>query len=514
MGYLLYESTTNPTNAAHSKDLMLELFKKLQGSALSLFTSLNYQHYYLQGGRGIEMVHALVNKFHPLDNGAFQQIIASMQSLELLDTEDLSSYKNKLKNYNLQLSWVGQEMSPSFLVFLAQSQLGKSHYESDITALQMSHTASGTSFTSLDDLCIGLEWLDKLCGLPYGGAAITLKTSSKPPPKKPNGSTVGFVVAVQDVDSSTPDNHAFHKDSWVGAINLPEAKVKLLCQMFKCVQCNLNDHTLPSCPHMKNWVIKRKPHPDNTSDKSPPETTVGGVNSVLAPQIPVDDLNNHNTEESEDLVAGHTGSVEFDLLDSLAITTINDEVSPYFDLNHPMGSVHSVSSSQLSNLSDCHDGTLRFNLIVDSSCTRHMFPFKELFISYKETPSSFVILADKSRVPCLGSGTVHLYLQSKPIIIHDVLHVPKLRSPLLSVRCFRRITGCSFIADNTGSYLTFPTFILPVDDSSDCTISGRLCSSINVEFDSCITGSAAAVSDNTRFRNNHRPPILQNSHDN
>ncbi len=47
----------------------------------------------------------------------------------------------------------------------------------------MSHTASGTSFKSLDDLCQGLERLDKLRGLPYGGAAPSSKITV---PGKPN----------------------------------------------------------------------------------------------------------------------------------------------------------------------------------------------------------------------------------------------------------------------------------------------------------------------------------------
>lgn len=163
---------------------MLELFKKLQGSSLSIFTSMAAQHCYLEGGRGIEMVKALVNKFHPLNNNVIQNIIASMQSLELLDTEDLSVYKDKLENFNLHLYWVGQEMSQSFLVHLAQSQLEKSRYRRDIDALQKSHTASETSFSSLDDICNGLERLDKLKGLPYGGAAPASKTPPKPVPKK------------------------------------------------------------------------------------------------------------------------------------------------------------------------------------------------------------------------------------------------------------------------------------------------------------------------------------------
>jgi hypothetical protein len=170
---------------------MLELFRKLQGSALAMFTSLSSQHYYLEGGRGIEMIRALVNKFHLLDNNAIQNIISLMQNLVLLDTEDLSTYKDKHDNYNLQLSWVGQEMSPSFLIHLAQTQLGKSRYKHDIEALQMSHSASGTSFTSLADLCQGLERLDKLKGLPYGGAAPVQKpTPPKPLPKKTNHSWI------------------------------------------------------------------------------------------------------------------------------------------------------------------------------------------------------------------------------------------------------------------------------------------------------------------------------------
>jgi len=80
MEYLLTESSTNGFNYAHSKELMLELYKKLQGSALDLFSSLNAQHYYLVGGRGIEMIKALVDKYHPLDNGAVQSIMATTTS--------------------------------------------------------------------------------------------------------------------------------------------------------------------------------------------------------------------------------------------------------------------------------------------------------------------------------------------------------------------------------------------------------------------------------------------------
>jgi hypothetical protein len=88
----------------------------------------------------------------------------------------------------------------------------------------------------------------------------------------------------------------------------------------------------------------------------------------------------------------------------------------------------------------------------------------------------------------------------------DVLHVPCLCSPLLSVQCFRRILGCSFIADNHGSFLTFPFFILNVDDSSDCTILSSPSSDCDsTDFDSRLVGSISAVSDNTHFKDQCRP---------
>jgi hypothetical protein len=43
LGYLLCEPSTNSMNTAHSKELMLELFKKLQGSAINLFTGISAQ---------------------------------------------------------------------------------------------------------------------------------------------------------------------------------------------------------------------------------------------------------------------------------------------------------------------------------------------------------------------------------------------------------------------------------------------------------------------------------------
>lgn len=164
-----------------------------------------------------------------------------------------------------------------------------------------------------------------------------------------------------------------------------------------------------------------------------------------------------------------------------------------------MGSVHSISSSQVTAVCCLSSKTSQINLIVDSGCIKHMFPNKALFTTYKYTPSSFVGLADKSKVPWHGIGTVLFSLLDKTIRLHDVLQFPDLQSPLLSAHCFHCLKGCSFMVDDAGSFLTFPTFILPVDNTTDCMVACLPSLFTVIDFDSCLAGSAAAVSNNTRF---------------
>jgi hypothetical protein len=129
------------------------------------------------------------------------------------------------------VGWTGDEPL-TFLVYLAQSQLSKSRYQKDIESLQLSHTASGSSFISLDDLCQGLECLDKLRGLPYGGGGAahsskvtpTGKLSPPVPTSSKKSTSVGFVAQVQDADPDTTPLE-MRKDTWASAINLLEEKV-------------------------------------------------------------------------------------------------------------------------------------------------------------------------------------------------------------------------------------------------------------------------------------------------
>ena len=150
----------------------------------------------------------------------------------------------------------------------------------------------------------------------------------------------------------------------------------------------------------------------------------------------------------------------------------------------------------------------KFSIIVDSGATAMMMPFRQCFISYKDTPHSYVILANNQKSPCLGRGAICINMGGHNIILKDVLHVPSLRCPLFSVRCHRRFLGCSFLADNSGTFLSFPSFIIPVDDSTDCVVSGHSAPTNQlIHFDARVAGCTCAVSDNTRHRASRRPIV-------
>ncbi len=171
--------------------------------------------------------------------------------------------------------------------------------------------------------------------------------------------------------------------------------------------------------------------------------------------------------------------------DNEEVTTSSDSSFPYSERKVSLGSVHSVFSSHLQQSEFTSTSMSVFDVIIDSGCTKHMMPFKNTCITYKQCQNSYIILANKSIVLCHGIGVIRFSLGNKIIILHDALHVSKLR----------------FIADNSGSFLTFPRFFLKVEDSSDCIIVNfHSTSSTSVNFDSRIVGQVSAVSDNTKFR--------------
>jgi hypothetical protein len=124
---------------------------------------------------------------------------------------------------------------------------------------------------------------------------------------------------------------------------------------------------------------------------------------------------------------------------------------------------------------------------VDSGATHHMLNgVADDFSNYKLLPKgSHVLVADNNPIECLGIGIQFLRIDGCTIGRRQVLHVPALMAPLISVRQHRRNQGCSFIANNAGCYLTFPNFSITVDDSTDCLLAYEIINPKEIDFSKC-----------------------------
>ena len=124
---------------------------------------------------------------------------------------------------------------------------------------------------------------------------------------------------------------------------------------------------------------------------------------------------------------------------------------------------------------------------VDSGATHDMAPgVKEDFANYRPLPpGSHVLLANKQPTPALGIGTQYYRIDGYIIGRREVLHVPALSAPLISVRQHRRHQGCSFVADNDGCFLSWPTFTIEVDDRRDCLVQYSLIAPTGFDASSC-----------------------------
>jgi hypothetical protein len=101
-----------------------------------------------------------------------------------------------------------------------------------------------------------------------------------------------------------------------------------------------------------------------------------------------------------------------------------------------------------------------------------MCPIKEFFEDYiPNTDNNHITVADRRRIHVAGRGTLRIILGGHPVRLRNCLHVPDLNMFLLSTRIHRRRgQGCAFIADPTGCFLTFPSFIIPIDDTLECLV--------------------------------------------
>ncbi len=162
------------------------------------------------------------------------------------------------------------------------------------------------------------------------------------------------------------------------------------------------------------------------------------------------------------VVAGNAKSAS--ALYSLSGASITPSIlshSTYF------GSSSHVATSCLS----CASGVASSSIVIaDSGTTDHMWHDYSAFTSYHPTSSKHVLLADNTKAPVAGIGSIKILLDGHVCGVRNVLHVPSLRVPLYSLCAHRRMNGCGFINDNGRFQVYFPRFVTTIDDSVDAFI--------------------------------------------
>jgi hypothetical protein len=139
--------------------------------------------------------------------------------------------------------------------------------------------------------------------------------------------------------------------------------------------------------------------------------------------------------------------------------------------SHIIGTARNVEASQcLGRIAQVKTNPVT-QACIDSGATSDMDPRRQVFTDYIKLTNCYVLVAKNVKILCLGRGSVSITLSDIPLLLRNVLHVPNHDMPLLSCRVHRRRgQGCSFIAGAKGCFLTFPTFILKIDNTHECAL--------------------------------------------
>jgi hypothetical protein len=126
-------------------------------------------------------------------------------------------------------------------------------------------------------------------------------------------------------------------------------------------------------------------------------------------------------------------------------------------------------------------------LCPDSGATNVMGSHRDMFVDYSDiwNDNRYVRLGDESRrILIHGTGTLCMEVDGHRVAYANALYVPQLSAILLSSRVHRRAAeGCSFVADHSGCFLTYPDFAIELNDTDDCTIACRPIRDYNQPFD-------------------------------
>ena len=123
---------------------------------------------------------------------------------------------------------------------------------------------------TFDALYDALICLDCYRGLSFGSKCTPSSNNKyKRFSGKFKGASQGLVSAVLEQEPEEGSStFTFHKDSWIGAVELEEKHVKHLHHIFRCPLCRTNKHSFLQCPILiRTFSITKLIVDDSKSDK-------------------------------------------------------------------------------------------------------------------------------------------------------------------------------------------------------------------------------------------------------
>ncbi|GFS47281.1 retrovirus-related Pol polyprotein from transposon TNT 1-94 [Trichonephila clavipes] len=91
--------------------------------------------------------------------------------------------------------------------------------------------------------------------------------------------------------------------------------------------------------------------------------------------------------------------------------------------------------------------------IIDSGATSHFCGKRKMFETFKFTNKGYIFLANSTKCPVEGKGTVRLRFGSNDVLLKDVIYCSEIKDNLISGRKLDK-DGCTFVGKN-GSIIVF-----------------------------------------------------------